>query len=422
MPKKSRIQEKIIEGIIYISGTVTTLVVLLIIFFLFKEGIGLFFHSPLEEGYAVALHPENPINELDTEQIEDIFNREIDNWQALGGPDREILRFSPNEIEEIFTKDQLGPDFKNLPSLVESYALDHPEIIVAMPDIYLSPKLRRMELKNLAFFSDFIADKEWYPTTSPVHSFGVLPIILGTLWVCAGALMFAIPAGIIASIYLAEIAHPSVRNVIMPLIELLAGIPSVIYGFFGLVVVVPVIQNSFGLSVGETALAGSILLGIIALPIIVAISEDAIRSTPRELKESSLALGANHWQTIYRVILPYSISGIVSATILGVGRTVGETMAVLMVTGNAAQIPTSFLMPVRTITATVAAELGEAPQGGLHYESLFVLACILFVITFGLNLIADQVINKSGQKKNKMNKKVTQSLVFAVFTGTTILV
>lgn len=185
-----------------------------------------------------------------------------------------------------------------------------------------------------------------------------------------------------------------------PLIELLAGIPSVVYGFFGLVIIVPLIQKAFDLPVGETGLAGSIILGIMALPTIITISEDAMRNTPRAMKEASLALGASKWQTIYKVIIPYSISGITAGAILGIGRAIGETMAVLMVTGNAAVIPHSILEPVRTIPATIAAELGEAPAGGLHYKALFALGCILFLITLFINLTVEFITSRKKYNKH----------------------
>ncbi len=206
--------------------------------------------------------------------------------------------------------------------------------------------------------------------------------------------MLALPFGIAAAIYIAEIADARFRNFAKPLIELLAGIPSVVYGFFGLVVIVPLIQQAFNLPVGESAMAGSIVLGIMALPTIITISEDAIRNTPRAMKEASLALGANKWQTIVRVVIPYSISGITAAAILGIGRAIGETMAVLMVTGNAAVIPHSFLTPVRTIPATIAAELGEAPFGGTHFKALFLLGCILFILTMIINFVVEMIAPK----------------------------
>ena len=212
------------------------------------------------------------------------------------------------------------------------------------------------------------------------------------------AVLISLPFGLAVAVYLAEIAGDRVRKVFKPLIELLAGIPSVVYGFFGLVVIVPLIQKTFDLPVGETALAGSIVLAIMALPTIITVAEDSMRTIPRSMKEASLALGATHWQTIYRVVIPCSASGITAAAVLGIGRAIGETMAVLMVTGNAAVIPHSLLQPVRTIPATIAAELGEAPKGGAHYEALFMLGCILFLITLVVSITVEVVSSK--QKSN----------------------
>ncbi len=239
--------------------------------------------------------------------------------------------------------------------------------------------------------------REWFPTSTPVALFGVLPLILGTLLVSIGAIILALPIGLITAIYMSEVADERFRRIMKPVIELLAGIPSVVYGFFGLVVLVPLIQKTFNLPVGETALAGSIILAIMALPTIITISEDALRTTPQSLKEASLALGANRWQTLLRVVVPYAKSGITAASILGIGRAVGETMAVLMVTGNASVMPTSFLQPIRTIPATIAAELGESPFGGTHFKALFALGIILFIITMGFNFIVDSVKSKKNR-------------------------
>lgn len=169
-----------------------------------------------------------------------------------------------------------------------------------------------------------------------------------------------------------------------------------VYGFFGLIVIVPLIQKVFDLPVGETGLAGSIVLAIMALPTIITVSEDAMRNCPRAMREASLALGATHWQTIYKVVIPFSISGITSGVVLGIGRAIGETMAVLMVTGNAAVIPTTILEPLRTIPATIAAELGEAPAGGAHYEALFLLGVVLFLITMIINFSVEYISSKTG--------------------------
>ena len=193
---------------------------------------------------------------------------------------------------------------------------------------------------------------------------------------------------------MSEVANSRVRNLLKPIIELLSGIPSVVYGFFGLIVIVPFLQQVFNLPVGESGLAGSIVLAIMALPTIITVTEDAMRNCPRAMREASLALGASQWQTIYKVVIPYSISGITSGVVLGIGRAVGETMAVLMVTGNAAVIPHTILEPLRTIPATIAAELGEAPAGGAHYEALFLLGAVLFLIALILSISVEYTSSK----------------------------
>jgi len=244
-----------------------------------------------------------------------------------------------------------------------------------------------------------LTGREWYPTSEPAYQFGILPLILGTLLVSFGAIAIALPIGLITALFMAEVADFRLRNFLKPVIELLAAIPSVVYGFFGLVIVVPMIQKLFNLQVGETALAGSIIIGIMALPTIITITEDALQKVPVSLREASLALGANRLQTLFRISIPYAKSGIATASILGIGRAIGETMAVLMVTGNASVIPSSFLQPVRTIPATIAAELGEAPIGGIHFKALFFLGIVLFIITMLFNLIVTVI--KSKQKFSK---------------------
>jgi phosphate transport system permease protein len=241
--------------------------------------------------------------------------------------------------------------------------------------------------------------KEWLPTATPSPLFGIIPLVLGTVLVSFVAILIALPLGVGVAIYLAEIAGDKTRKVIRPAIELLAGIPSVVYGFFGLVVLVPIVQKAGGLPVGETAFTGSLILAIMALPTIISISEDALRNVPKMMKDASYALGASKWQTIYKVSIPYAASGISAAIILGVGRAIGETMAVLMVTGNGAVIPHTMFESVRTIPATIAAELGEAPSGGAHYQSLFLLGVVLFFITLIMSVISNFILSKKSIKK-----------------------
>jgi phosphate transport system permease protein len=243
---------------------------------------------------------------------------------------------------------------------------------------------------------DFLYGQEWDPTGTP-PAYGIFPLMVGTILVMIGAMVLAVPLGIASAIFISELAGPRLRTIIKPAVELLAGIPSVVYGFFGLVVLTNWIRVSFAVPTGETWLAGSILLGIMALPTIVSVSEDAINSVPREFKEGSLAAGATGWQTISRVILPSALSGITAAVILGIGRAIGETMAVLMVTGNAAVIPDplwNILSPIRTLTATLGIETGEVPIGSLHYNALFAIAVVLLVITLIINLSATIILNR----------------------------
>lgn len=391
--------EKIIEGILFLSSTITTLAIVLIVIFLFREGWTLFHHTPVEEGFVVAVNKENPVGELSANQIKNIFDQNITNWKELGGKNDSIILFRMDDIGNFFREEELGENFEFIPQRISELVVKTPGIITFISEKYADKnfKGRVLDVPKIKV-SKFLSEKEWFPTAQPAAQLGVLPLILGTLWVSLGAILIALPLGLATAIYIAEITNEKIRNILKPLIELLAGIPSVVYGFFGLVIIVPQIQQFFNLPVGETGLAGSIVLGIMALPTIITISEDALRTTPREMREASLALGANKWQTIHRVVIPYSISGITAAAILGIGRAIGETMAVLMVTGNAAVIPHTILEPVRTIPATIAAELGEAPQGGLHFKALFALGCILFIITMLVNLSVEFV---SSGKKHK---------------------
>lgn len=241
--------------------------------------------------------------------------------------------------------------------------------------------------------ADFLFGRHWYPTFEPPE-FGALPLILGSLWVTIGSILVAVPLGLGAAIYISEIASSRMREILKPTVEVLAGIPSVVLGFFGMVVVAPFLQNVFKLPTGLNALNASILLGIMAIPTITSISEDCISAVPRGFKEASYALGANKWETIIKVTVPAAFSGISSAIILGMGRAIGETMTVLMVGGGAAIIPHSFLQPVRTMTATIAAEMGETAIGGDHYYSLFAIAIVLFILTLIFNIIADLIAQR----------------------------
>lgn len=241
---------------------------------------------------------------------------------------------------------------------------------------------------------EFLSGVEWYPISEP-PKFGIVPLLLGSLVVTLGATILSIPFGISCAVFISEIAPAGLKDFMKALIELLAAIPSVVLGFVGMVTLVPWIKSLFGIPTGLTALAGAIMLAFMAMPTIVSIAEDALNAVPKTYKDAGYALGATKWQVIHRIILPAASSGLIAAVMLGIGRVIGETMAVMMITGNAARIPHSFLEPVRTMTATIAAEMGETVRGDLHYYALFGIGLVLFLITFLINLIADIALSKA---------------------------
>ena len=254
---------------------------------------------------------------------------------------------------------------------------------------------------------NFLFGTSWTPT-AVVPQYGIFPLIIGTILVTIGAMVIAVPLSIGCAIYISELASLRVKKILKPAIELLAGIPSVVYGFFGLIVLTNFIRVSFDLPTGETWLAASILLGVMALPTIISVSEDAISSVPREFKEGSLAIGATRWQTISKVIVPAALSGIAAAIILGIGRAVGETMAVMMVAGNAAIIPDpiwNVLSPIRTLTSTLGIEMGEVSVGSLHYNALFGVAIVLLVITLIINLSAVAILRHLHERGMRRQKR-----------------
>jgi phosphate transport system permease protein len=246
-------------------------------------------------------------------------------------------------------------------------------------------------------FFDFLFGNRWYPISDP-PKFGILPLILGSAWVTAGATLIAVPLGIACAIFIGEIAPGWLKEILKAGVELLAAIPSIVLGFIGLVTLVPLVKKIFHLPTGLTALSGAIMLAFMAMPTIVSIMEDALNAVPKYYREGSIAMGATKWQTIRRIVLPSASSGIIAAVMLGIGRVIGETIAVMMITGNAAVIPHSFFQPVRTMTATIAAEMGETVQGSEHYFSLFAIGIVLFSITFVVNFLADWFLhNKAGK-------------------------
>ena len=252
---------------------------------------------------------------------------------------------------------------------------------------------------SIAFFLhfkpvDFLTGTQWNPDNDNNADYGILPLLASTFLVTAGAMIIAVPLGICTAAFLSEFAGKRLQNFLKPAIEMLAAIPSVAIGFLGIIIVGPGIAKLFGIQSGLNALNGSVLLAVMSLPTIITIAEDAIHAVPLSYREGSYALGADKWATLFKITLPAAKPGLIAAIMLGMGRAMGETMTVLMATGNAAAFPKGFLTSVKTITATIAIEMGEVPYQTTHYFALFAIAAVLFIITLAINLIGESVINR----------------------------
>ncbi len=258
-----------------------------------------------------------------------------------------------------------------------------------------SPALVEIPLPSL--FSS-----RWYPIE---EYFGILPLISGTIVITIGAALVSVPLGLSTAIFIAEIAPRWAKEILKPLVEVLAGLPSVMLGFLGILVVAPFIRNATNVPTGLTAFTGALILGMMAIPTIVSVAEDALDAVPRTYREAALAMGATEWQTIWRVTLPAARSGVLTAIMLGIGRAIGETMTVMMVTGNAPVLLTgldSLFRPVRTMTATIAAEMGEVANGSVHYHVLFLIGIALFLISLIVNMAAASVVFRERKRAERI--------------------
>jgi phosphate transport system permease protein len=253
-----------------------------------------------------------------------------------------------------------------------------------------------LSLFGVHSLGSFLFGRNWLPISEP-PKFGIMPLFLGSLYVTVAAIIISVPLGVGSAMFIAEVAPKSLKHVLKSLVEILASIPSVVLGFIGIIWLGPFLRNTFHLSTGMCGLTGSLLLAFMALPTIISISEDALIGVPKSYREAAIGLGATRWQALWRIILPAASSGIIAAVMLGIGRVIGETMVVMMVTGNAPVMPTSILQPLRTLTATIAGEMGETVRGSEHYFALFAVGLVLFMITFAINLFADIYSHRAGK-------------------------
>jgi phosphate transport system permease protein len=273
--------------------------------------------------------------------------------------------------------------------------------IVFVGMIFVFLLLESMPAIKQVSISDLLSNR-WYPIES---YYGVLPLIGGSLIITIGATLIAVPFGVGTAVYLAEIAPRWVRELLKPFVEILGGLPSVVLGFLGMLVLSPYLRIILDLPTGLSAIAGAILLGGIAIPTVVSVAEDALDAVPKAYRDASLAMGATEWQTIWRVTLPAAKSGVLTAIMLGIGRAIGETMTVMMVTGNAPILPKGLkdlFSPVRTMTATIAAEMGEVANGSTHYHVLFLIGIILFLISLVVNVLASTVVFRQRKRQERI--------------------
>ena len=244
---------------------------------------------------------------------------------------------------------------------------------------------------------EFFFGTKWYPVSEP-PTFGIMPFFVATIWVTLVATAISVPVGIACAAYLAEVAPAKVRETVKPIVEILAGIPSVVMGFIGLMLLSPLVQSAFNLNTGLSGLTAGIMLSLMSLPIVISVSEDALRAVPDDFRQAAYALGATRWETIWHVSIPGALSGITAAIMLGVGRAIGETMTVLMVAGGALALPISPTEPMMPMTAAIASGIGNAVHGGLQYQALFAIGLVLFIITLAVNLVADRVLERQKRK------------------------
>jgi len=375
-----------------------------IAFFLFREAAPTFTkpYANSIHTFVPVVHRDNPVwkKSIKRDKLRDVFAGKITDWKELGGDEGGILVVSYSEttregkrwLDELLGGGSLAPGATRVESAREMKRtiIRNKKAAIGFLDREETGRgVKEFRLVRRVGPVEFLFGRAWYPPPNEPPSFQTFPIIFASIVVTFFAAIIAIPLGVGCAIYMSEIAHPRTNEILKPVIELFAALPSVVIGFFGMVVVAPLLQKHFDIPNGLNLSNASILLAFMAVPTIASVSEDALRAVPQNLKEASYALGATRWETTWRVVVPAALSGISAAVILGLARSIGETMVVLMVAGGAAMIPTGLFDPVRPMTAAIAAEMGEAPRGGMHYHALFAIGVTLFILTFCFNLLAD---------------------------------
>jgi phosphate transport system permease protein len=401
--KNRALRENLIKTFFLISSITAIATLAGIAFFLFKEAFPTFLtpHATSIHALVPVVHRENQIwkKSINKEKLKDIYTGKLTDWKMLDGKSGKIQVISYSEttyegkkwLEGLLGEETLAKDAIKVESarqMTRSIATNK-NAIGYLDREEIGRITREFKLTKRVGVLEFLFGKEWYPPPNEPPSFQIFPILWGSIIVTFFSALIAIPLGVGSAIYMSEIAHTKTNEILKPIIELFAALPSVVIGFFGMVIVAPLLQKQFDIPNGLNLTNASILLAFMAVPTIASVSEDALRAVPESLKEASYALGSTQWETTWRVTVPAALSGISAAVILGLARAMGETMVVLMVAGGAAMIPDGLFDPVRPMPAAIAAEMGEAPRGGMHYHALFAIGVTLFILTFCFNLLSD---------------------------------
>lgn len=397
------LKENLIKTCFLVSSITAIATLAGIAFFLFKEAFPTFLrpHSTSIHALVPVVHRENRVwkKSISKEKLKDVYAGKLTDWKELNGDAGKILVISYSEtttegkrwLDELLGEEFLASDAMKVKSARQmSRAIARNKNAIGYLDRDdVGRVTREFKLKKRVGPLEFLFGREWYPPPNEPPSFRIFPILFASIVVTFFSAIIAVPLGVGSAIYMSEIAHRKTGEFLKPVIELFAALPSVVIGFFGMVIVAPFLQKQFDIPNGLNLTNASILLAFMAVPTIASVSEDALRAVPQSLKEASYALGATQWETTWRVTVPAALSGISSAVIFGLARAMGETMVVLMVAGGATMIPDGLFDPVRPMPAAIAAEMGEAPRGGMHYHALFAIGVTLFILTFCFNLLSD---------------------------------
>lgn len=403
MIRNKTLKENLIRTLFLLSSVTAIATLAGIAFFLFKEAFPTFLspYATSIRALVPVVHRENQVwkKSISQDKLRDVYTGKLTDWQELGGNRGKIQVISYSETtyegkkwldgllgEEILAQDAIKVESARQ---MTSAIARNKNAIGYLDREDIGRITREFKLAKRVGVVEFLFGKEWYPPPNDPPSFQIFPILWASIIVTFFSAIIAIPLGVGSAIYMSEIAHTKTNEILKPVIELFAALPSVVIGFFGMVIVAPFLQKQFDIPNGLNLSNASILLAFMAVPTIASVSEDALRSVPQSLKEASYALGATQWETTWRVTVPAALNGISAAVILGLARAMGETMVVLMVAGGAAMIPDGLFDPVRPMPAAIAAEMGEAPRGGMHYHALFAVGVTLFILTFCFNLLSD---------------------------------